>query len=366
MNFFILILSTLTITFIDSLAFADCSRSDLSQRVQYFMDNVEKETKAIPSWYHHKLSEYPIILADSKSHNGCTAFWQPIKGWSVFKIKNQLIVEYDHYDHIYNSRKTNNTSTDESILEMDNLLQVHDQPFALLWVYGTWEPDLNDPLIANNINKMPMAEAQALATAIHEAFHFFIQLPQTKTWTKFRGLVSDEDLSYCYTGTTAVRKIHKHEMESLMDAFLAKNKDDTLRYLKKFLDLRSQRNSLIPNITYSNWNSDKNTISCREAEARAELDEGVPEFTGNALLLDLNLATRQQIAHQILFVTNIFFDQPDIAGRPIHSYYHTGSISLLLIRQFYGKNFLDFTRQISQPDSKIILNDILNEITNKH
>lgn len=328
------------------------------------MNVVAREVGAPRSWYHHKLSDYPIILADAKIERNCIGFWQPKSGWKLIEMSNRFSSEgpYEYLPlraDIGYGDDDNKAARDETI----QLLQSHQLPFALLWLWGTWEPDLSNPQLAEYRAKALSKEASGLETAIHEAFHFFVQHPgNQRSWTNFRGRARDEDLQACYVGTPEIKKIHRAEVKALMDAFVAQDRAQSISNIQRFLELRAQRYSLKPTITFKDWNGEEFTGSCKEEEARQELGEGVPQFTGNALILDLGLGTRKQIADEILMTTNYYLDTPLAEGqRPIQSYYHMGSVSLLLVRQFYRGNFLDLTREISQPESQVIVTDLLAE-----
>jgi hypothetical protein len=192
----------------------------------------------------------------------------------------------------------------------------------------------------------------------------FVQHEPTKIWTKFGSTsLRDEDLQACYVGTETIKQIHEKEIASLMSAFTATDETQTRKYASQYLGLRERRNALQPSVRYKDWNDVEHVGGCKENEARQELGEGVPQFTGNAMMLDLGLATRKQIADEILLTTNYYLTTaPNVNVRPIQSYYHTGSVSLLLIRQLYKGDFLKLTETISQPDSKIVLSDLLEEL----
>lgn len=344
-----------------------CSVKELTARQRYFARVVLIEAKSKPSWFNHKLSEHPVFVLDSSS--SCAGYWIPNEGWSTINANGSYRVNgpYSYiqiYDPKFRQVSYGDTANEPIRKQLQSVLQSSGLNHAMIWAWGVWEPDMNDPKIREYAEKSPDLNASALGVAIHEAMHMFVQHESNKVWTRF-GTTSmrDEDLQACYVGTPAIKAIHAQEVEALMKAFTAMTDADTRMFAREFLDLRRQRYTLQSSVTYKDWNGVEHIGDCKENEARQELGEGVPQFTGNALMLDLKLATRQQIADEIRLTTKYYLMtvlQPN--QRPIQSYYHTGSISLLLIRQLYRGDFLKLTEQISQPDAKFIVSDLLQQV----
>lgn len=350
-----------------------CGDGQFSPRIQAFLDALKREPGIAPTWFNHRLSEYPIFLVDAKERSNCAGFWLPIAdGFQVRGVElfNSFKAKYYSYEPLImnpppGNRINDGTRVPEIQQELLAALKSSGRGFALIWIFGTQEPDAQNPIF----QKLPSQIANSLRIASHESFHFFVQGDygsQKKAWTQF-GMADfrDEDLQRCYVGTPDVKEIHRREMKTLIDAFLASETSEAVQLLRDFIMLRISRRAIVPAFTYKSLGSGADvTMTCKEGEERKELHEGIPQFVGNALMLDLGLATPHQIAAEIELVTGHYLDQPLAAGeRPIHSYYHSGSVEMLLLRRFYQGDFLALTREVARPDGRFSIVDALSKVT---
>jgi hypothetical protein len=346
-----------------------CDQSHLSKRIQYFISAIKKEKKSnLKVWFNHSLNEHPIFIIDALENPQCVGLWIPTGNLHAISVSEKPMALYDDYGVADTTQNTIPESVKKIAPEFLQVLKQNQLDYAFVFVLGSDTSMKRDLSYRDHVSY----EASSIGVAIHEEFHFLIQHPYSprlskKVWTKFasQSHAEDEDLYRCYMGSDILKAIHRQEVLALTKAYLTKNQTTAVQYAKEFLTLRSKRYSLLPKIKYSADFGQTHTATdtCKNLEAIQELNEGVPKFIENSLINDLGLASRQQIANDILSITNQYLDAPVTEGiRPIQSYYHTAAIELSLIRRFYKRDFINLTEEISQPESKIILTDLLTEI----
>ena len=340
----------------------------LSPRTEEFIGELSKSRDFTAPWFNHQISEYPIFILDSLNDK-CVAYWGPESGASAITLSADLQNEYGTYESIFVPEAYPNVRFGSSIKpsflkeELQEVLRKKSQKFALVWIYGSVITDRSE----HPLNLFPSELANSLRLSAHEAFHFFVQANTfnlNKVWTDFgENIISDEYLQQCYLGNKSLEDIHRQEMRSLLDAFLSTNKDEKKNKIEAFINYRKQRYSSLDNIEYKDFEGGAHSISCREAEARQELVEGVPQFVGNQTVLDLSIATRQEISDEVWIITEYYLNSElELGQRPIQSYYHTGAVILALLKDFLGDQFVEFTKEISQPTQETFLFERLSEL----
>lgn len=399
---FCLLLTTLPV----SAAEKGCSEREFSTRVKTYQQVIATEEKSRASWYELKLSANPNIVIDAIANPTCAAYFEPGKGWKAIALKTKISPGNAGDDYFL-------VGTSEAGLEgvlghlQKELAAVNDKPnSSFVYVLGPPWQDPPDKKYADKASGMPSQIASSMSVAIHEAFHLLVQsaaiqskdrqlsvscgcssvekasnsnLADTlarispelfgpKSWPELGPMASDEELQNCYIGNVKVRSIHRQEMQALGDAISEKNPTKAKAFTRKYLQLRKQRYTINPTFAYrEHYNDPEPTQAlCKIHEAKQELYEGVPQFVGNALIVDQKLSTEKEVATQFVAMTNYFIDHADEKhARPITSYYHSGAASLDLIRRFYKGDFLDLTRKISAKDSNYNLTDLLETVVGK-
>jgi hypothetical protein len=344
-----------------------CDQSHLSRRIQYFISAIQKERQTQHRiWFNHRLNEYPIFIVDSADGSQCAGLWHPDGTLFAIMTAKKAVAEYDAYAAISaNSDYSDPQSPVAPLLpDLQKVLRAQKLNFAFVWIFGANKDYQND----KHYKEYPSAEADAVGVAIHEEFHSFVQEPVgdiRKTWTNFasQAHAEDEDLYRCYMGNEAVKAVHRQEVATLVRAYESANDGEAIQLAKEFLTLRDKRYELMPTIEYTpDFGQTRTKGNCKELEAIQELHEGIPKFIENSLIVDLGLATHQQVGNMVLRITNEYLDAPVKEGvRPIQSYYHVAAMELSLIRRFYRGDFLALTERISQPSAKVVISDLFSQ-----
>jgi hypothetical protein len=113
-------------------------------------DVVLKESKALPNWFNHKLSEHPIFVLDNNSASTCAAFWKPGDGWSYIETAHAYKTSgpYDYieiFDPLFRKIGYGDEKNGSVRTELQSILQANGLNHAMIWVWGSGEPDLSDP-----------------------------------------------------------------------------------------------------------------------------------------------------------------------------------------------------------------------------
>ncbi len=205
-----------------------------------------------------------------------------------------------------------------------------------------------------------------LGNFFHEAIHFIFQRSDfdEKTWPNFADFTSDDEVFHvCYDGNEKTRILHLKEMQTLAEAFTKIEKLEKLKKLKQFFQLRNERYELNKNIEL-NFSFDGSTnFDCPEVEARQELHEGWPQFYTFSIPLEMGIVNRDILANDAILLTliNLKVAESGIlipSFRPTASYYFTGAMQWILMRDFTGEEkFKNILLKISQlkPDQKFYL-----------
>ncbi|RYZ91685.1 MAG: hypothetical protein EOP06_06375 [Proteobacteria bacterium] len=383
-----------------------CSEREFSERIKAYQRVIAKEEESRASWYELKLSANPNIVIDAVANPICAAFFEPGKGWKAIPLKTKISPQTagDNYFLIGTSEQT----LDGTLGELQIELNAHsDKPrSSFVYILGHPWQDPPDKKYAQKASEMPSPIATSMSVAIHEAFHLLVQnaapfsndkqlspdcrcssteklshlkLSDTfaqvspelfgpKSWPDLGSRAEDEELQSCYIRNENVRSIHRQEMKALGDAMSEQNEAKSKALTRKYIQLRTQRYAINPTFAYRERYNDPQLKqeNCKIHEAKQELYEGVPQFVGNALIVDQKLSTEREVATQFVAMTDYFIDHANEKhARPITSYYHAGAASLHLIRRFYKGDFLDLTRKISAKDANYNLTDLLESIVGK-
>ncbi|RYZ92585.1 MAG: hypothetical protein EOP06_03835, partial [Proteobacteria bacterium] len=197
------------------LASALCEEVFDSVKVRAIQAAVDRDSREKPSWFNHKLSEYPILVLDIANSNHCAALFVPNNGWSTIEIGFELDADREFYGSI-NNLKT--ASGDFEALEkfIATIATTRKLPIVYYWGWGKTGSKQLPPEFDQFESEILSPLASDLGDSVHEAFHFIVQDRSSgKMWTDFAGGVWDEYLSKCYLGNQEAAELHRQEVDAL-------------------------------------------------------------------------------------------------------------------------------------------------------
>lgn len=329
-----------------------CMVETLTPRVRSLLVAIEKEQNMdMRAWYNHTLYERPTVVLDGQRATKCVTLRWPSGKVDVWQSADALESGDMRWSWI-----TPNSTSDKLPKSMGEevkaRLRLRGSPTAYLYVIGRWR---------ENYQHFPTQAANSVRLALHEAFHIFSQGSQH--WPDaFRIIPDNQYRHYCYGSTAAARELHHKEMYALIDSYLQPDDRNAKRLAKEYLNLKRQRQNLVGDLQYRDMRNLAFQTSCAQAEASLEYKEGVAQFVGNQFILNLGLATPQEIATEVRWSTDCCVREK---WQPVfQNYYHAGALQLHLIRRFYQGNFLQLTEKITRNDSKLTLSELLESVTN--
>lgn len=311
-------------------AFASNNTCDFlitSSKVKGLLSSLQSEMQVKESWQNYRLSQNPVVLLELGKNQNCGIL--VLNGQIVSTIHSVLNLKLGN--NAYGFLKDGKSLGDE----------LGDTPASLADLGVTtalfWNLDFAWP-----------AEIPAgfqLGLMAHEGFHLFRQGTQNAwpQWPTDRGQFSSsairkELVQKCYNGTPDITVLADQELQSLVSASRAAVVGDingARSSAHNFTQARVSRYKLLKN-TEVNLNGNS-SISCPDAEASFEFNEGIPDYVFYATSLNSS-----QIDFETLVSFLISQYQPSEFRE---SYYAFGGLQLLTLSKLVP-DFVGFQKSL--------------------
>ncbi len=321
----------------------DCEPLGSSEKVMRLQEFLKLEIASKPTWFEHKLSNYPLIVFDHSFSSQCFALLKDEQILGVFPLVEPTQREYDNYDWY----KSNYSHIDQEYNGLRKVMDSFDFQRAMIQHFG------NSPIYLKPSKSQMGREATVFSIQVHEALHGFVQENSSLWKSPTNPPIDDEDHGPgCYTRDESIAELHKAEFKAAMS--MLRHLDDSNRmkqHAKDFVRNRQLRYQKTGELTWTGWYGEKESASCRGLEKQFEYGEGIPQFVEVATLLDLKLATRENVLDEWERTFEFFVNGGKAGSRPLHSYYYTGAIQLLAIRAVLKEDFISYSQSLMNEQS---------------
>ncbi|MFK8137312.1 MAG: hypothetical protein AB8E15_03035 [Bdellovibrionales bacterium] len=316
----------------------ECKDFFSSKSLQYQISSLKRlKTTNFRSWLEYDLNSEIVIFTDIVKSPTCFVLVNKAQIVRTGTLEKQIVIPNTIYDFLY--LKSSNLPNEFR----SEMLKI-DKKDAIIVSLHDWE------FIPNYIRSLVGENALVFNLLAHEAFHLFYQRrarvePNGKiNWPDWLEHPEHEKVEKnCYKHP-AISNAYRKELNALVRSAqllsMLGNKDAALEAALKFISSREERYKLLVqnNITVPLF-SDEISISCMLAEQSLEIDEGITNYVGSIVSLNLNLISNFQfIEFSRLFELNPYF-------------YGAGQLQLFILKSFLSQ--IDFDKvKTNLSDSK--------------
>lgn len=287
----------------------NCPMLNDSKAIATILKRLEAESTTEEVWKGYKLSNNPLLLVDFSLSTNC----------ATLKTKNTKPQNIKFEKTLPMPNKLYNFCAKEFPNCEEILAKTQSESVVILNAGSQMLEPLRDILKIDPIDLL-------FAMGVHEGFHLFGQM-KSGVWKIFglTGLARQQVEELCYSKNDEIADIRRKEMfalyQSFDSSFVKNNKTEALQFAKEFLSLRKSRYALVNDIAVQNSND---TISCQEAEARMEMNEGTPDFIQSLVMLQIGAMDKPKVSQWIKLAV-------DTDKNKSAHYYKFGSMQILIL-----------------------------------
>lgn len=281
-------------------------------------------------WNGYNLSDELVILTDLRNAPQCYVIITNGEVVRLGTLREPIKIKNTIYDFIYFK---NDNLPEPFKLEMAD----RNKKEAIVVSIHSWE------FIPAYIRALVGENGLIFSLIVHEGFHLFYQYRFANnrnsnfSWPRWVKSPGHEDIvENCYKDPK-VFEIYNQELNALVRSaqlmYILKNKPAALDAAQDFISLREKRYKIATdnNIRVPIFD-DEYSISCELAESSLEIDEGITNFIGSEVALELGLINDFQfIEYSKLYEFNPYF-------------YGAAQLQLYLLKAIFPKHTFDKLR----------------------